>query len=140
MDFIIIKLLCSLVIVGKMCKTVSCWKKIKVIDSQIAYVIHSMSAILSTSSIPVIHVQIPKYFHMASFLGPSLRTPTKKWSQEHITSHPNWLQFNQTYTKPKCYMVRHVPSKRVTHYKNPIKVHNPFTLLEKLVLHLIQNT
>ena len=103
-----------------MCKTISCWKKIRVIDSQIAYVIHSILAILSTSSIPVIHVQIPKYFHMASFLGPSLHTPTKKWNQEHIKSHPNWLQFNQTHTKPKCYMVSHVPSKRVTHYKTPI--------------------
>ena len=49
-----------------------------VIDFLIAYVVHSILARLSTSSIPVIHVQIPKYFTWPLFLGPSLHTPTKK--------------------------------------------------------------
>ena len=73
---IIIKLICSLVIVRKMCEVFLVGRS--VIDFLIAYVVHSILARLSTSSIPVIHVQIPKYFTWPLFLWPSLHTPTKK--------------------------------------------------------------
>ena len=66
MDLIIIKLICSLVIVRKMCEVFLVGRS--VIDFLIAYVVHSILARLSTSSIPVINVQIPKYFTWPLFL------------------------------------------------------------------------